>query len=485
MFCSKQGNGMVNRLKAGVLVLAVGFSTLSHGQGLDDLTITEVASGEIALAWTNDAVLQTSSNLNHWLDLRSATSPSTHSIGSATGFFKLRLPDYTFFGSYDSEKKNVALLDYDKDVVHVWSNDVPGGANGVYLLEDGSIIRAGQAGNTVFNVGGSGGRLERRDWNSNVLWSFDYSSSTYCQHHDFEILPNGNLVLIVWEYLSQAEAIERGRDPALIGTSDSVWSEALVEIQPMGSNDAVVVWEWRAIDHLVQDFDSGKANYGNVSNHHERADFNYAAKARTPDWLHINSVSYNAELDQLMVSVPSFNEIWIIDHSTTTEEAASHNGGNSGRGGDLLYRWGNPAAYDTGTAGDQVFGFQHNATWIPDGYPGAGNILVFNNGQHRLYSSVDEVIPPLLPDGSYEKLPGQPYGPTGLSWTYEADPPTSFYASRISGAQRLPSGNTLVCDGTASTFLEVEPDGTIAWEHWADRSPPIYRATRVFFRIPE
>ncbi len=109
-------------------------------------------------------------------------------------------------------------------------------------------------------------------------------------------------------------------------------------------------------------------------------------------------------LDQILISVHNFSEIWVIDHSTTTAEAASHSGGNSGMGGDLLYRWGNPAAYDSGSSADQQLFVQHDAQWIGNGLPGAGNILIFNNGQGRPdgdYSSVDEIVPPVASDGSY------------------------------------------------------------------------------------
>ena len=61
-----------------------------------------------------------------------------------------------------------------------------------------------------------------------------------------------------------------------------------------------------------------------------------------------------------------FNEVWIIDHSTSTEEAASHVGGKHGKGGDLIYRWGNPYAYFAGLPSDQVFFGQHDARWIPE-----------------------------------------------------------------------------------------------------------------------
>ena len=96
--------------------------------------------------------------------------------------------------------------------------------------------------------------------------------------------------------------------------------------------------------------------------------------------MHTNSVAYNPELDQIMLSIHEFSEVWIIDHGTTTAEAASHSGGRRGKGGDLLYRWGNPRAYRTGSNVDQRLFAQHCAHWIPAGLPGAGHMLVFNNG---------------------------------------------------------------------------------------------------------
>ena len=147
-------------------------------------------------------------------------------------------------------------------------------------------------------------------------------------------------------------------------------------------------------------------------------------------------------------------------------QAAGHSGGNSSKGGDLLYRWGNPQAYDRGDAtGQRLFG-QHDAEWIGHGLPGAGHILVFNNGQFRTggnYSSVDEIVPPVQPDGSYTLTAGEAYGPASPTWTYTAATPSDFYADHLSGAQRLPNGNTLVCDGPAGTILEVTDAGETVW----------------------
>ena len=137
--------------------------------------------------------------------------------------------------------------------------------------------------------------------------------------------------------------------------------------------------------------------------------------------MHSNAVAYNAELDQVLLNVLEFNEFWIIDHSTTSAEAAGHTGGKHGKGGDLIYRWGNPRAYRAGTIKDQKLFGQHNSHWIKKGYPGEGHLLVFNNGSRRIggaYSSVDELAVPVSPDGRYEHKAGTAFGPDKPVWSY-------------------------------------------------------------------
>ena len=112
-----------------------------------------------------------------------------------------------------------------------------------------------------------------------------------------------------------------------------------------------------------RDFDSTKLDYGILSDFPERVNINLVSNGPFNDWIHINSIDYNAELDQILLSARNANEIWIIDHSTTTAEAASHSGGNAGKGGDLLYRWGNPQIYGRGTENDRIYYRQHDATW--------------------------------------------------------------------------------------------------------------------------
>ena len=149
----------------------------------------------------------------------------------------------------------------------------------------------------------------------------------------------------------------------------------IIEVQPTGQTSGDIIWEWHAWDHLIQNYDSSKANYGVVGDHPELIDINFGEfYLSTDDWMHTNSIDYNPQFDQILISVHNFDEIWVIDHSTTTEEAAGHSGGNSGKGGDLLYRWGNPESYDAGTASDQKLFGQHDTQWIKPDYPGAGHI---------------------------------------------------------------------------------------------------------------
>jgi hypothetical protein len=366
---------------------------------------------------------------------------------------------YVLFSPLSS--KNIYLIDKCGQQMKTWSSLYNPGQS-VYLLSDGTILRPGKIGNTAFTAGGNGGIIEKIDWDGNVIWSYVISDGDQCQHHDIKQMNNGNILLISWERKSNAEAIASGRNPSLTGTS--VWSEKVLEIQPIGNNQANIVWEWHAWDHLVQDFDATKNNYGNVATSPELINANYRALLNTEDWLHLNSIDYNESLDQILLSSHSFSEIWIIDHSTTTVEAASHSGGNSSKGGDLLYRWGNPFAYNQ-TGASRFFWGQHDAYWIPEGMPYQNQIMVFNNGNGRAggnYSTVEVIDPPVT---GYTYTQSLPFAPAVQSWIYNAGNTNGFYAQNISGAQQLLNGNVLICDGPAGRFSEVNSDGIMVWDY--------------------
>ena len=356
------------------------------------------------------------------------------------------------------------LIDSNGAVSHTWSSYYfPGEA--VRWLGDGTILRTIKTGNYL--IGGSAGGVQKLSWDGTVLWDFRYDTNGDLSHHDVLTLPNDNVLILSWETKTRTQAITAGKNPAAIA-GNTFLPEHIIEVKPTGPTTGSIVWEWHAWNHLIQDYNPSKTNYGVVRNHPELIDINYGVGPVSSDWLHMNSIDYNQNFDQILISVHNFNEIWVIDHSTTTAQAASHTGGRYGHGGDLLYRWGNPQAYRSGTASDQKLFGQHDATWIKTGCPGEGDILIFNNGNGRptgQYSSVDEIIPPVNNSGNYHLEPGSFYGPITPIWSYLGSPPTSFYAGAISGAQRLPDGNTLICDGDAGRFFEVSSDKVTIWQY--------------------
>ncbi len=357
---------------------------------------------------------------------------------------------------------NTYLIDKCGKQVKSWSSTYRPGQS-VYILPDGTLLRSGNANNSTFNAGGKGGVIQKIDWDGKVTWDYSISSTLECQHHDIKALPNGNVLAIVWESKSNTEAISQGRNPALVPTT--LWSEKIIEIQPTGLTTGNIVWEWHLWDHLVQDFDNTKPNYGNVSNNPQLINLNYESSATNADWIHLNSIDYNPALNQIVLSSHAFNEVWIIDHSSTTAEAASHLGGNSNKGGDILYRWGNPQAYGNGTGSNQKLFGQHNAYWIEEGFPFENQLMIFNNGNGRTgsnYTTVEIINPPV---SGYNYTSSLPYGPSTVSWIYNDGNPNSIYAQNISGAQQLSNGNVLLCEGPSGTFREVNFSGSTVWKY--------------------
>ena len=354
------------------------------------------------------------------------------------------------------------LIDNNGRLVHSWEHtDRPGSS--AYLLPNGHLLRAARTGSATFRRGGRGGRIEEIAWDGATVWEFVYSDSLHALHHDMAMLPNGNVLMIAWEYISAEEAIAAGRNPDSTSLpTDAFWPDQIIEVRPTPPEGGEIVWTWRAWDHLIQDFDSTKANFGVVRDHPELIDVNYGPTS--PDWMHTNAVYYNPELDQIILSIFGFGEFWVIDHSTTTEEAAGHTGGRYGKGGDLLYRWGNPEAYRAGTADDRRLYNQHDVQWIEPGLPGAGNILLFNNNPpNPRRSEILELALPIDENGVYSMEADGSFSPPEEVWHYQDV--GAFFSNVISGAHRLPNGHTLIAEGTTGRIFEVTPDGEIVWEY--------------------
>ncbi|MGI9356111.1 MAG: aryl-sulfate sulfotransferase, partial [Rhizobiaceae bacterium] len=311
------------------------------------------------------------------------------------------------------------LIDKDNKVAKEWFSQYQAGQS-AYLLEDGSILRAGQTHDTDnffikaiaeipnlvlgFNVGGI---VQRISPDNLALWHFSFFGDMLMPHHDVEMLPNGNVLLIAWEYKTPQEAIQAGRDPKLV-TKNGLWVDAIFEIKPVGDTGGEVVWEWHAWDHMVQDVDASKDNYGVLSENPGKLNINNTRYVLLPaDLMHSNSVVYNEELDQIILSSYNYSEFYIIDHSTTSAEAAGKSGGKYGKGGEFLYRWGNPSNYGIKNSGAFTLGGVHDPNWIEQ----TGHIIMFDNNAKEGRSRIVEIIPPRLPDGTYEMTPDGFYGP--------------------------------------------------------------------------
>lgn len=385
---------------------------------------------------------------------------------NTVGLITNQVSDFGYFLFAPMSHKTTYLINREGELVHKWESEYVPGLSAV-LSSDGTLYRAGRDTEaTYITAGGSGGIIERYSWEGDLLWQFRYSSENERQHHDFELMPNGNVLLIAWDRKTEAEAIENGRDPSFISRGE-LWPDKLVEVKPTGMFTGEIVWEWHVWDHLVQDFDSTKLNYGGVSNSPGRIDINFAA-SNSADWIHGNAVVYNEYLDQIAFSTRSFNEIWIIDHSTTSAEAKSSSGGNAGRGGDLLYRWGNPAAYESGELADQKLFGQHGIHWYHDGSGEVGSIFAFNNGLFRdehNYATVEKIVPAIDQGGAYE-MEGGVFNPTDPELTFISLDSSEMFAPLFSNVQYLPeSQNILICNGPQGSFVEFDLSGNIVWKY--------------------
>jgi Arylsulfotransferase (ASST) len=362
-------------------------------------------------------------------------------------------PGYTLYSPLEMQR--TYLIDMEGKTVHTWNTSTRPGLS-QYLLPNGDLLRTGnlELQNVWKDGKGAGGRVEELDWQGNLLWRFDYADEQHMQHHDIAALPNGDVLMIAWERKTAAEALAAGRSPKLLPDGE-LWPDTVVQYRP---STGQIVWEWHVWDHLVQDQDPTKANYGDVNQHPEKIDVNYVLEGNNgeKDWNHLNSVAYDAQRDQIILSSRSFSEFWIIDHHTTTAEA-------SGPAGDLLFRSGNPAT--TKAKGKRTLYVQHDVDRIAAGLPGADDILAFSNGlpKVRPYSSIEEITPTEV-DGHYVNNGDGTFAATATQ-VFPKKGSTKFFAAIISSAQRLPNGDTLMANGPAGTIIEVNEQGKVVWEY--------------------
>jgi hypothetical protein len=220
--------------------------------------------------------------------------------------------------------------------------------------------------------------------------------------HDFYRMKNGNTMVIRWVAMP-AEVTKKVKG-GLSGTEREgiMWSDALREI----TTDGKVAWEWIGYEHMDTDIDTLCPLCG---------------RAR---WANANSV-YVMDNGDVLLSQRFTNTLLIVDKKT----------------GDIKWRW-----------GSGEIAHPHDAQVLDN-----GNILAFDNGFHRncihdFQSSRSRVV---------EVNPKT----KEIVWEYEDEVPMNFYSFACSGCQRLPNGNTLICEAMMGRIFEVTPNGENVWEY--------------------
>ena len=368
------------------------------------------------------------------------------------------------YALYNNQNQTTTyLVDADGQIAHTWS--CPSTANySMALRSNGNIVRgAVQAGNQI-NGAAVGGKVQELNPQGQVVWEFVYSTADYVSHHDLCLMPNGNVLLIAWvrKTLTELQAL------GYTGTS-AKYPGRIIEVQQNGTAGEIV-WQWDLTDRFIQYTDANKPNYMPIAEHPERMNINVVTSGTgggpggQTDWFHENGIDYNVELDQISYSSRYLSEIFIIDHSTTTEEAAGHTGGNAGQGGDFLFRWGKPANYGiTGT--QRITAAVHDVGWVKADRPNAGWLMFVNNSGGTGNSTVIDGINPERDGYTYPWTPGTVWGPANYEWRHQC----LANSSGQSAWDLMPNGNIFVALSDAYMY-EVDEAGSVVWQYNA--SPP-------------
>ncbi len=406
------------------------------------------------------------------------------------------------------QSNDTYLMDENGIRVHEWKhNGYSPEASVAYLLPNGQLLRTFSKHHWIkdkaFPVGATSS-IELVDWDGKVLWDFTQSvPEKYSFHHDVEYLPNGNILAIRYNAFSLEEAIAMGWDANLgkkaiysiknnVAHKPIIWMSNVLELQPnLEDGSTEIVWQWNSWDHLVQNKYPSKNNYGAATDpskiHINYLNLDVDIPYNRGQFFHLNSVDYNPKLDLIMLSSPTYGEFWIIDHSISMAEASGSTGGKYGKGGDLLYRWGNDETYGKGIRDESTLYWQHDTQWIDEGLPGAGNVLIYNNGQRRSldgkyrrndktasfgksYSNVLEVKLPMSEDGQFDINKK-----ANIVWDWSHPDKTSYYSPFMSGATRLPNGNTIFNGAYDKYIHEVNSDGEILLDYSLEGWGRLYR----------
>ncbi len=356
------------------------------------------------------------------------------------------------------------LIDNCGYIINQWN--VSNTDNHVKLLADGSIIYMKD--NAVWH----------RDWDDDIISITNYDIRNIILDYEVIILPNGNYLCLGREVLERSEFVDLGYD---VTQGFPRWMDVVVEIDP---NLNSIVWMWNIKDHIIQERDSILTNYASVKANPHKLDMD---AIQTFDWTSsetfmINGMDYNPDLDLIALSVRKMGEVILIDHSTSMEESRSGSGGNYNKGGDILFRWGNPENYGRGNVRSRYLYFQHNPNWIKHGEH-KGKIMIFNNklnsGDWPPYSSV-EIIDPMIDSQNQFVLSSDSMfmtteEPIRINRITQG---VDFSSDYTSGAKVMPNGNIYVTVGQTNRLFEITTDGEMVWDYGIENSYYIFRSEK-------
>jgi hypothetical protein len=265
-------------------------------------------------------------------------------------------------------------------------------------------------GNLLYGILTPGGPLPDLPFSGGALIEADWDGNIVWKYedpsihsHDFFRMKNGNSLITKFVPVPNdvARKVEGGYPGAEI-KGGVMYGDAIQEISAEGE----VVWEWVSYEHLDPRLDS----LGPI--------------CMPTFWPLFNSLVELSD-GNIMVCSPQVSNIYIIDKST----------------GEIKWRWGKGS-----------ISFPHNPTMLDN-----GNILVFDNGRHV---RADRMFPP-----DFSRIVEVNPNTDEIEWQYKASNPVDFYSTYLAGCQRLPNGNTLICEGAMGRIFEVAPSGELAWEY--------------------
>lgn len=303
----------------------------------------------------------------------------------------------------------IYLLNVYGQPVHTWAID---SAPGLYaqLLPNGNLLYGSQVERDVVIPAGGGGKLSIIDWDGDEIWSYRNDFL----HHDFEMLPDGNIAALIYAKMppALAEQVEGGL-PGTELEDGSMWSDAIIEIDADGN----ILWQWNAWEYLdpVED-----------EIHHD---------INRNEWTHANSMRYVASdpltnSEAYLVSFRQISTVVLVDRET----------------GEIIWQ-----------VGPEILSQQHDARLLDN-----GNILVFDNGEDPADTPTGHIVPR---SRVLEIDPRQDGGAIVWEYTAEGRAEWRFFSSLISGSQRLANGNTLITEGMPGRIFEVTPEKKIVWEY--------------------